>query len=226
MRIEVEWRLEVPLPPGERLELERVRVALGDDASALLEAYAEELRPRAGARTGQPFQAGWCSWYYVLPRRQRGGRAAQPRRARAARAEFPIDLVQLDDGYQRAVGDWLETNERFPRGLAPLAAGDPRARAFAPGLWTAPFCVVRESRLFDEHPDWLLRARRRACFAGSCTRCGRATGWVYVLDTSRDDVLAHLERAHAALAGMGFQYLKLDFLYVAALQAQRPRPAR
>jgi alpha-galactosidase len=74
----------------------------------------------------------------------------------AARDELPVDVVQIDDGYQRQIGDWLETNEKFPRGLAPLAA-DIRAAGFTAGLWTAPFCVVGESALFAEHPEWLLQ---------------------------------------------------------------------
>ncbi len=75
----------------------------------------------------------------------------------ATRPQLGVDLMQIDDGYQRAVGDWLETNEKFPRGLAPLAA-EIRAAGFTAGLWTAPFCVVAESRLFGEHADWLLRS--------------------------------------------------------------------
>ena len=42
VEVEVELRLEVPLAPGEERGLEPVRVALGEDASALLEAHAEE----------------------------------------------------------------------------------------------------------------------------------------------------------------------------------------
>src|SRR5690606_36531156 len=41
IRLEVEQRLERPLAPGAALELEPVRVALGSDASALLEAFAD-----------------------------------------------------------------------------------------------------------------------------------------------------------------------------------------
>ena len=32
-----------------------------------------------------------------------------------------VEVVQIDDGYQRAVGDWLDTCDRFPRGLEALA---------------------------------------------------------------------------------------------------------
>ncbi len=215
--IEIEALLERPLPAGARLELESVRVALGDDPNRLLEAYAEELGARAGARTSSPFQAGWCSWYQFFGKVSEADLLRNLEGLARARAEFPIDLVQLDDGYQRAIGDWLETNERFPRGLAPLAA-DIRSAGFRAGLWLAPFCAVRESRLFESHPDWLLR-RSDGPFRGLVHPDWSREGWVYALDPSRPEVQRHLMRLSAALVGMGFSYLKLDFLYVAAMQA-------
>jgi alpha-galactosidase len=220
--VEVEARIEVPLEPGARLELERVLVALGDDANRLLEAFAEELGARAGARTRSPFQAGWCSWYQFFGGVSEADVLRNLEALGKARAEFPIELVQLDDGFQRAIGDWLETNERFPRGLAPLAQ-DIRSAGFRAGLWLAPFCAVPESRLFTAHQDWLL-AGEDGPFRGLLHPGWTRDGSVYALDPSREDVCRHLMRTAAALAGMGFSYLKLDFLYVAAMQARAHDP--
>jgi alpha-galactosidase len=220
--VEVEARIEAPLEPGARLELERVLVALGDGDSRLLEAFADELGARAGARTRSPFQAGWCSWYQFFGGVSEADLLRNLEALGKARAEFPIDLVQLDDGYQRAIGDWLETNERFPRGLAPLAQ-DIRSAGFRAGLWLAPFCAVRESRLFAAHADWLL-AGDDGPFRGLLHPGWTSEASVYALDPSREDVCRHLMRTAAALAGMGFTYLKLDFLYVAAMQARAHDP--
>ena len=139
------------------------------------------------------------------------------------RDELPIDVVQLDDGYQRAVGDWLETNEKFPSGLERLAR-EIRTAGFVPGLWTAPFCAVPESRLHQDRPHWLLRhgsELHRGLVHGVWAR----EGWVHVLDTSREDVLEHLRAVFASLVEMGFTYLKLDFLYVVAMQADAADPS-
>jgi alpha-galactosidase len=224
VRLEVEVRFEVPLAPGATLEVERVCAALGDAAPRLLEQFADEHGRRAGARTGAPFQTGWCSWYHFFHDVSEAALLRNLEALAAARAEIPIDLVQLDDGYQRAVGDWLETNEKFPRGLAPLAA-EIRAAGFRAGLWTAPFCAVRESRLFESRPEWLLR-RGGEPFAGLVHPMWTKTGWVYALDASRADVRQHLRRTHAAIAELGFVYQKLDFLYVAAMQADAADPGR
>jgi alpha-galactosidase len=219
VRAELEQRVERPLDPGESIELESLRVALGSDASALLEAHAEAQGAAAGARRFAPFQAGWCSWYHFFHDVSEDAFLRNLDALVAARSEIPIDLVQLDDGYQRAIGDWLETNEKFPSGL-PAIAQAVRGAGFTAGLWTAPFCVVPESRIHEARRDWLLRdpdghGDLRGLHHATWTR----DGWVFVLDASHPEVIAHLERTFRALAEMGFSYHKIDFLYAESLRA-------
>jgi alpha-galactosidase len=154
VRIEVELWLDAQLAPGEERALEPVRVSLGEDASALLEAHAE-AHGEADARASQPSSPGWCSWYHFFHRVTEAD-VLRNLEALAARASRSVDVVQIDDGWQRAVGDWLETSPAFPRGLAPLAR-EIRAAGFVPELWTAPFCAVPESAVARAHPEWLLR---------------------------------------------------------------------
>lgn len=217
VRLELETWLEQPLGPGEAATAETVRAALGDDAAELLEEQAEAHGRAAGARTRAPFQAGWCSWYHFFHDVSEADVLRNLGALAARRDELPIALVQLDDGYQRAIGDWLETNPKFPRGLAPLAA-EIRAAGFTPGLWTAPFCVAPESRLFATRRDWLLR-RGEELFRGLHHAAWSPEGWIFVLDTSRPEVQAHLRETFGALVALGFDYQKLDFLYTAAMQA-------
>src|SRR5207247_601004 len=63
--------------------------------------------------------------------------------------------IELDDGYQRAVGAW-DTNDRFPHGHAWLT-DQIHARGFKAGLWVAPFGVAEASGVPTAQPDWLLR---------------------------------------------------------------------
>ena len=67
-----------------------------------------------------------------------GGQFAQALLALCA--DWPFDVVQLDDGFQSEVGDRLVTNEKFPSGLAGVADSI-SAAGFRPGLWIAPFGV-------------------------------------------------------------------------------------
>ncbi len=215
--VEIELRIDAELAAGRSRPLERVSLALGDDASALLEAFAQDYGRDVGARAAHPFVSGWCSWYHFFQDVVEEDLLRNLEALSSAREELPVEVVQLDDGWQRAVGDWLETNEKFPRGLASLA-GEIRAAGFAPGLWTAPFCVVPESRVFEKHEDWLLRGADGP-FRGLLNPSWSRDAAVYVLDASRPEVLSHLEGLYRSLVEAGFGYHKLDFLFTAALEA-------
>jgi alpha-galactosidase len=223
VEVAVELRVDGAIAPGETLRLETLRIALGTDASALLEDYALDYGRRTGARVARPFVAGWCSWYYAFQHVSEADVLRNVEALAKARHDIPVEVVQIDDGYQRAIGDWRETNSRFPRGLAALAA-EIRAAGFVPGLWTAPFCVVPESELFATRPQWLLRDGGAPSLALHHPDWS-AGGRVHALDTSRDDVVDHLERLFADLVGMGFLYQKLDFLFVEAQPATASDPA-
>jgi len=224
VRAELEQRVETPLDPGASIELEPVRIALGADASALLEAHAAAHGRVAGARASAPFQSGWCSWYHFFHDVTEDAFLRNLDALVAASDDLPIDLVQLDDGWQRAIGDWLETNAKFPSGLPRIAQAVHDA-GFTPGLWTAPFCVTPESRVYETRREWLLgdpggEGDLRGLHHGMWTK----EGWVYVLDATEPAVLAHLESVFRSLTEMGFPYHKIDFLYSQALRAKAADP--
>ena len=123
----------------------------------------------------------------------------------------PGDLVQIDDGWESAVGDWLEADEdKFPDGLKPLA-DEIHASGFKAGLWLAPFVCETGSALYREHPDWLLKVNGRPW------SCGCNWSGFYALDIDKPEVLDHLRRVFdRVLNEWGFDLVKLDFLYGAA----------
>lgn len=97
---------------------------------------------------------GWCSWYrYYADVAERDilGNLDE-----IDRLGLDLRYIQIDDGYQAAMGDWLESGERFPRGVASVA-GEIRDRGFEPAIWIAPFIAERHSRIFREHPEWFIR---------------------------------------------------------------------
>jgi len=221
--LEVELRLDARLAPGAVLEPERVRLALGEDAWSLLEEFAEEQGRAGGARTRAPFQSGWCSWYHFFHDVSESDLLRNLDALVAARHEIPVRVVQLDDGYQGAIGDWLAPNERFPRGVAPLASAI-RAAGFEAGIWTAPFCVAPDSGLFRSVAHWCLR-QGEGPLLGLLHPQWTPTARIHVLDASRPEVRAHLESLFRELADMGFRYQKLDFLYTAAMTGRAFDPA-
>lgn len=68
-----------------------------------------------------------------------------------------VDIFQIDDGYQKCVGDWLFTNEKkFPSGMKKLAV-EIHSKNMLAGLWLAPFAATKDSFIYKEHKDWLVR---------------------------------------------------------------------
>jgi len=150
----------------------------------------------------------WCSWYhYFLD-------VTEPDIVENldafARHDLSVDVVQVDDGWQACVGDWLDLSSRFSSiGALADRIRDSGRRA---GIWLAPFIVSEHSRLAAEHPDWL--------HGDAGTNWG---GALHGLDLTRDDVRDYLRESFARLRESGYDYFKLDFLYGGALPGPRVR---
>ncbi len=190
-----------------------------DPLGVYLDAVAREHGVAAQPR---PSPTGWCSWYHFFqkidPESIRGNLQSLQR----MRSDLPLDLVQIDDGFEAQVGDWLAFQPAFPQGVAPLAA-EIRHAGFSPGLWLAPFIVHPRSRLAAEHPDWLLRgAFNRPVNAGFLWNT-----FTTALDLTLPPAQEYVrEVIHTAVQRWGFSYLKLDFLFAASLPGKRFDPTR
>lgn len=212
---------------GEELPLEIIGAWEGSRAEHLLAGWAAALAPAASARAEAPFQVGWCSWYQWFEKVS-DDRIAET----VARADdWPFEVIQVDDGWQAAVGDWRSTSPAFPSGTAPVAERI-AAAGRRPGLWLAPFLVAPGSDLATRHPGWVARhLEGREPLVGNVNPAWG--GAVHVLDTTHPEVAAHLSQLAADLVAQGFSYLKLDFCYApsvpgryhdrAATPAQRVR---
>ena len=123
----------------------------------------------------------------------------------------PGDLFQIDDGWEPAVGDWLEPDKaKFPNGMK-AAADAIHEAGFRAGLWLAPFVCQKGSKLLEEHPDWLLLHDGKPWCNGS------NWGGFYSLDIDNPEVVAYVEAfLDRVLNEWGFDLVKLDFLYGAA----------
>ncbi len=154
-----------------------------------------------GARTGAPYQVGWCSWYHYF--HDVTEEHIKSNLARAA--EWPFDVFQIDDGYQAAIGDWLVTNEKFPSELSSLAPRD-RGRRSSTGYLVG--AVHRRARLAGRDTSIPTGSRERpngkplwGMFNPSWG--GGLGGVMYALDTTQPDVLAHLEQVARSLVEFG-----------------------
>jgi alpha-galactosidase len=160
-----------------------------------------------------PMRTGWTSWYNYYTNITED--VILKNLSALASDNIPIDIFQIDDGFATAVGDWLNLKPSFPRGMG-FIAREISNQGYIPGLWLAPFICEKKSRIFGEHPDWLLRDSR-----GRLVSAGFNPSWsgkFYGLNVYHNGVRDYLRNVFDTVLGdWGFQMVKLDFLYAAAL---------
>ena len=212
---------EVRLDPGKTISTDwavfnPILLDHRDPLDKYLEAVARENDVRVPAES----PVGWCSWYHFYTHLSEKDVQANLKTILEQQETLPIQLVQIDDGFESQIGDWFTFKPEFPNGVKPLAEEISR-EGLIPGLWLAPFIVHPRSQLAKKHPDWLLRKKNG--------RLANA-GFVWnVLDTALDlTVPEALEYAcsvvRTASKEWGYPYLKLDFLYAAALKGSYKDP--
>lgn len=206
------------LPPGASVTSETLLVAAGAEPVALIDRYAREAARRIASRAGgaarsavsspTSLRTGWCSWYYFYNQVSEADVLANLDALTSG--PFRVDYAQIDDGFQSATGDWLIPNERFPNGMRPVAAAI-AAAGLRPGLWLAPFTVNTGSRLYAEHPEWMLHDTAgqpiiQQIWLGPCAG----------LDCSHPGAQAWLTNViRTVVHELGFTMLKLDALFTA-----------
>ncbi len=157
-----------------------------------------------------PWIAGWTSWYSYYQNIRED--VLLENLDALVRRGIPLQVFQIDDGYQSAVGDWLLPQAGFPRGMRDLAERIHQA-GFRAGIWLAPLAAQTSSRLVREHPNWLLTDA-----AGRPLLGGGNWGGFYVLDILEPEVQEHLELIfRTVVQDWGYDFLKLDFLYASCL---------
>ncbi len=202
---------------SEWIYLEPVHVHQHDPLAHYTTAVARQMN----ARLPPTIKTGWCSWYYFFEKVREQDVLANLEALTQIREWLPLEIVQLDDGYEADVGDWLAVNEKFPHGLAWLAE-QVKAHGLTPGLWLAPFITKPTARLEHEHPDWLLKDKR-----GQPVSSGyNWWQWTHALDMTHSGAQDYVRQViDTVVHEWGYSYLKLDFLYAAALPGRRYDPS-
>ncbi len=175
----------------------------------LYELLAEHSRNKASLQ--KPI-TGWTSWYNyyteISPALLKHNVDA------LHELKAPIDVFQIDDGWQQKIGDW-ELNEAFDGQMQNLVQHI-KSAGFSPGLWLAPFVAEKASRLFRNKKQMLLRDA-----SGKPVKAGFSTMWsgnFYALDIYNQELRNYLQAVFARVINVwGFDFVKLDFLYAAAL---------
>jgi alpha-galactosidase len=194
---------------------------------APLKSYAQLAVKSSPTPVCSKFQTppvGWCSWYYYYERLDENVILENLEAAKSLSDRIPIEVFQVDDGYQPAPGDWLKHNRRFPHGLEWLSKKI-RHSGFTPGLWLAPFFATHRSELFRRHRDWFVRREGGGPRPVGIWPQPASLGIKYGLDTTNPDVHNWLHGIFNTIVHeWGYEYLKLDFMYAGAAEGERYDP--
>lgn len=183
-----------------------------DPLAPFLEAVAREHQIQPSSFHHPP-SVGWCSWYQFFQDIDAETMRENLQTATEIRHDIPLKLFQIDDGFQAQVGDWFAFSPGFPDGVKPLAI-EIKKEGFVPGLWLAPFIVHSKAKLRHKHTSWLLR--NRFGFPANA-------GFVWhnfnkALDLTHPEALDYVRQVvQTAVGDWGYQFLKFDFLFAAAL---------
>jgi alpha-galactosidase len=211
---------DLELAPGAVWELEEVVLLTGEERDSLLGRVAERLNANhPPLKTAVP-PSGWCSWYCFGPNVT--AKQVLDNLDVIAREIPTLKYIQIDDGYQPAMGDWLETGKAFGGNVQDVVR-QIRARGFEPAIWVGPFIAEKDSNLFKQHPDWfVMNAAGEPLKSGTVTFGGWRRGPWYVLDGTHPEAQRHLEHVFRTMRReWGCTYFKLDANFWGAIHGGR-----
>lgn len=149
---------------------------------------AERMQERIQRTPNTPPRAGWCSWYAGYE--SNITESDIDTNLVNAHVVEGLDTIQIDDGWTtgngtRTLGEIELDQAKFPSGMRALAARI-HAKGLHPGLWLRPFQRWQS----NDAPIWAQNT----------------------LDLSHPEALVWLRTLASAIAGWGYDYLKIDFL--------------
>jgi alpha-galactosidase len=210
------------LEPGEEFNsewgfLQFIDLPSNDPAADYVAAVAKQMKPRVPVT---PPPAQWTHWYHFFQSITADLFIQNLNAIDNIGETIPFKIVQLDDGYQSAWGDWTICNAKFPEGLAHLSKAI-KAKGYTSGLWLAPFVVDPRSKLAHQHPEWMVKERNgKPLISGFFYEF-----WGYVLDLTQPEVQEHVRSLlHTIASEWGYGFVKTDFVYSGGLPGVRQNP--
>ncbi|MBO0458216.1 alpha-galactosidase [Enterococcus hulanensis] len=122
--------------------------------------------------------------------------------------DLGFETVVLDDGWygkrnssKTSLGDWNVDTKKFPNGIKPLV-DYAKKRNIGFGIWFEPEMISPDTKLIQEHPDWVMRNKNYEPILGRSQ---------YVLDLTIPDVQQFIFKTLAkSINEFGVNYIKWD----------------
>jgi len=198
----------IRLDPGQKIPLEELLIAEGEDFASLLERYADRAGQVNGVRVRGQTVTGWTDWQYYRRNKTQEDVLRNAGLLKKLNDEgFGLQFVMVDAGYCPHSSEWLAPCEKFPDGMAALGK-KLRRLGLRMGVWFAPYVSNVNTAVVREHPDWLVRDKQTARPIGGPTSC---VGEYRVLDFSIPEAMQWMRGiVRTMVRDWGAEYIKLD----------------
>lgn len=201
---------------GEIFESEYFTILEGKNKADVLKDFASLISTHHKPLKFDHTPTGWCSWYCYYANLTEH---AVYTNLDEMKDHDNLEYVQMDDGYQTHMGDWLNFTDKFPSGFERVVSDIIRAGK-KPALWVAPFIASENSELFKQHPDWFATdPEGNLVSADKITYGGwRDLNW-YSLDFSKIEVVRYIQQVFSYFHDkLNIKYFKLDACYWGAIK--------
>ena len=200
----------------QKCTLPRIYLRETDSLYDGLRLCANGIADEMGARRPSRPEFHWCSWYYSYSEFDEERLIEYINGFKEFKETVPFRYLQIDAGYFPSVGDWLAPCHRFTNGMQG-PADMIKAAGYGAGIWIGPFMVGDESKIFKEHPEWMLKYKDGS-YVLRWKQYNEPKVWgyrdcdYYVLDTSHPGAMDYLKEVFTTLRKWGYTLYKTDFM--------------
>ena len=199
------------LPSGTTARrLEPITIDAGYEED-VFEKYFSDIRTRKKPSVPAKIPFGWCSWYYYFTDITVEKILANLDVCKTRKLK--LDYFQIDDGWQRHVGDWLTWRQVLKpkcRIWRNIYTAQDTGR-----IWMALFIATVKSRLYREHPEFFIKNPLSLITRGKSSAGFNPNwkgGFFFGLDCTHPDAIEYIRSViRTASVEWGYDVLKPIF---------------
>ncbi len=213
------------LNPGQVVTSEKIFFGIGEEDKIQKEFARSLAKHMKVGEIALPIKAMCCSYYWNGNKISEESINKELDVLESLPERLDLDYFQLDAGYTRYFGDWLDYKERFPDGFEPIIKRI-KSLGYKPGIWISPFSINPGTKLHDHHPGWLLKDIDKKHFEGRLTSpFDTMSDYIdlEVLDPTNPEVKSYLREVLTHFKNLGFELFKTDFTYPVCLASKFSR---
>lgn len=214
------------LSPGQVVKSEKIFFSIGAE-DVIKKEFAESLAKHMNVKKVAPPVRAMCNSYYWNANKINDEIINNELDAiENLRERLNLDYFELDAGYTRYFGDYLDYKDRFPNGLENIVARIKKL-GFKPAIWISPFSISPATKLHNHHTNWLLKGYHKKHFEGRWTSPIDNLSPdidLEVLDPTNDDVKKYLKEVFEHFMDLGFEFFNIDFMYPVCLAEKYSKP--